>query len=232
MYNEIRIDLQQYIRDKIIPVYNEFDAAHGPEHIWQVIDKSVALARCLKVDCEMAYTVAAYHDIGMKKSRVDHGRYSAKIMEEDIKLRQWFSEEKCIIMMCAVEDHSTSAEREPRSLYGKIIYHADKTLDAEEIIRRAVLYGKAHYADYNFEQQAERVYQYTNSKYGKNGKIKFWLEVPGEKAKLRNVQTMLKDRKYVYGICRKYYNKHPEQPDAVKGKRNDFKNKRGISKYL
>lgn len=232
MYNEIRIDLQHYVLDKIIPEYNEFDAAHGPEHILQVIDKSVALARCFKADCEMAYTVAAYHDIGMKKSRVNHGYYSAKIMEEDIKLRQWFSEENCYIMMCAVEDHSTSAEREPRSLYGKIIYQADKTLDAEMIIRRAVLYGKAHYADYNFEQQAERVYQYINNKYGKNGKIKFWLDIPSEMAQLRNIQTMFRDKNYVYGICKKYYNKQSAQPDAVKGKRNDFKNKRGISKFL
>lgn len=207
MYNEIRKDLQRYVLDKIIPEYKEFDAAHGPEHIMQVIEKSVALARYLDVDCEMAYTVAAYHDIGMKKSRADHGYYSAKIMESDIKLRQWFSEEKCFIMMCAVEDHSTSAEREPRSLYGKIIYQADKTLDAEVIIKRAILYGIANYVDYNFEQQAERVFQYINNKYGVNGKIKFWFEFPGEIDQLRNIQTLFSDRKYVYGICKKYYSK-------------------------
>lgn len=208
MYNEIRKELQQYVLDKIIPEYKEFDIAHGPEHIMQVIDKSVALARYLEADCEMAYTVAAYHDIGMKESRVDHGYYSAKIMEADVKLRQWFSEKKCHTMMCAVEDHSTSAEKEPRSLYGKIIYQADKTLDAEAIIRRAILYGMANYSDYNFEQQAERVFQYINSKYGENGKIKlFWFVFPGEIEQLRNIQTMLKDKNYVYGICKKYYSK-------------------------
>ena len=108
-------------------------------------------------------------------------------------------------MAQAVEDHSTSLGKEPRSLYGKIIYQADKSLDAETVIRRAVQFGAVHYKHYSFEEQVDRVYQYTNKKYGKNGLMKFWLDIPEEHSRLQRLRKKIKDREYVSNVCRKYY---------------------------
>lgn len=207
MIKEIRIDLLDYITNTIIPQYEEFDGAHSLEHVRQVVKKSITLAKCIGADCEMAYVIAAYHDIGMKVSRKDHGVYSAYILKRDIELPRWFSEDQRITMAYAVEDHSTSTEQEPRSLYGKIIYHADKSFDAEHIIKRSILYGMAYFEKYTFEQQAERVFQYINRKYGEDGQVKLWLEIPEESIQLENLRNLIKDKKYVYNICQKYYGK-------------------------
>lgn len=207
MFKEIRIDLQDYITNTIIPQYEGFDGAHDLEHVRRVINKSITLAKCIGVDCEMAYVIAAYHDIGMQVSRKDHSVYSACILKRDTELQKWFSEEQRIIMAYAVEDHSTSAEQEPRSLYGKIIYHADKSFDAEHIIKRSILYGMAYFENYKFEQHAERVFQYINKKYGEDGQVRLWLEIPEESIQLENLRNLIKDKKYVYNICQKYYGK-------------------------
>lgn len=220
----IREDLQLYISQNILPQYYSFDKAHGMEHIRQVIDKSLSLAEKTGANREMVYVIAAYHDIGMKVSRKNHGYLSARILEADFYLKKWFSDQSCQIMSQAVEDHSTSLEKEPRSLYGKIIYHADKTLDAEDVIKRAFLFGMVYYRTYTLEQQTERVYQYVNEKYGERGQLRLWLNIPEEYTRLQELQKKIKDKNYVCDICRKYY--AGEDLDEIKrsyGKNDDIK---------
>ena len=205
MKESIRCDLENYIVNNILPQYRNFDKAHGQEHIEQVIAKSLFLAGKTGGDREMAYVIAAYHDIGMRVSREDHGFQSAIILKTDVYLPKWFDRQDITIMAQAVEDHSTSLGKEPRSLYGKIIYQADKSLDAETVIRRAVQFGAVHYKHYSFEEQVDRVYQYTNKKYGKNGLMKFWLDIPEEHSRLQRLRKKIKDREYVSNVCRKNY---------------------------
>lgn len=205
MKADVRCDLKNYIVDNIIPQYCSLDKAHGPEHIRQVITKSMFLADKTGADREMVYVVAAYHDIGMRVSRENHGYQSAIILKSDVYLPRWFSGQDIYIMAQAVEDHSTSLGKEPRSVYGKIIYQADKTLDAETVIKRAVQFGTVHYKHYSFEEQVDRVYQYTNKKYGKNGLMKFWLDIPEEHTRLQKLQKKIRDKEYVSTVCRKYY---------------------------
>lgn len=202
---EIRSDLQAYINRSIIPVYQKFDKAHGIEHVSQVIEKSLYLAEQTGANKEMVYVIAAYHDLGMRISRKQHSFYSAKILKEDPYIECMFLKDQRNIMAQAVADHSTSLEKKPKTLYGEIIYQADKTLDAENIIKRAIQFGTANYKDYTFTQHVNRVYDYVNSKYGEKGKVKLWIDIPEEHAKLRQLQKKIKDRNYVCGICGKYY---------------------------
>lgn len=201
---EIRYDLKKYIDHHIIVMYRDFDKAHGQEHIAQVIDKSIFLAEKTGADKEMAYVTAAYHDIGLVMSREGHGFRSARMLEADVHLPVWFSRAQLHIMAEAVEDHSTSLAREPRSLYGKIIYQADMIFDAEIVIKRSFCFGVVHYQEYTFEEQVERVYGYVNGKYGENGLVRLWIDIPEERVQLRQLQKKIKDRDYVCCICRKY----------------------------
>lgn len=201
----IRLEVERYINKQIIPQYCELDEAHGPEHIVYVIDRSIRLARKTGVDVEMAYVIAAYHDIGRKVGRERHGIYSAEIMNEDISLKNWFRSKQLRTMAQAIEDHSTSLGKEPRSLYGKILYQADKALEPEIIIKRAVRYGVRYYGDYSFDEQVGRVYEYINKKYGENGFFKSWIDIPEERRLLQKLRDKIKDKDYVCMICQRYY---------------------------
>lgn len=201
----IRRDLKNYIDNKIIPQYRGLDAAHGPEHIKQVISRSLYLAEKTGADREMVYVIAAYHDIGMKRSRKNHGFFSAQILKADKCLFKWFTKDQRRVMAQAVEYHSTSLKAEQVSIYGKIIYQADKTLDAETILKRAVQFGMTYYSGYSFERQVERVYQYVNKKYGEDGLFRFWIDLPEERTRLQKLQKSIKDKSYVRDICQKYY---------------------------
>ena len=204
---EIRADLQRYIESKILPQYDGFDRAHGREHIAQVLEKSRILAEWAGADGEMAYVIGAYHDLGMLDSRKDHAYHSARLLLEDKQLRKWFTEEQCAVMAEAVEDHSTSLGRIPRNIYGKIIYQADKTFDAETIIKRSFLFGISRNAGHTFEEEVRRVYNYVNEKYGKDGRIKLWFSTAEEVQRLSRLQKKIQEWTFVRNICKKYYNK-------------------------
>ena len=65
-------ELQAYVEQAILPRYEHFDRAHGPEHARTVIEQSLALARHYQVDRQMVYAIAAYHDVGLEKGREMH----------------------------------------------------------------------------------------------------------------------------------------------------------------
>ena len=63
---EINLELKEYIEQNILPLYEAHDAAHGPEHVRTVLENSFDLLDGLDVDQNMVYTVAAYHDVGVR----------------------------------------------------------------------------------------------------------------------------------------------------------------------
>lgn len=68
--------LKKHIEQAILPRYEHFDRAHGPEHARTVIEQSLALARHYQVDRQMVYAIAAYHDVGLEKGREMHHIHS------------------------------------------------------------------------------------------------------------------------------------------------------------
>ncbi len=125
----------------------------------------------------MVYTIASYHDLGHYIDRKTHEIISAKIFVEDKKIMQWFTDEQIIIIKEAIEDHRASSNHEPRTIYGKIISTADRTIiDIDNTIKRTYSYGKRNYINLSEEQQIERVYRHLTEKYGENGYAKVYLE--------------------------------------------------------
>ena len=145
-------DWETYIEQQIIPQYAYFDTAHNIEHVRVVIKESLVLAEYCQVDKRLVYTIAAYHDIGMWKGRELHHQYSAEYMLSDEHLPKWFSQDDIILMSEAVFDHRASAKQMPRSIYGKIIADADRDLDANRVVSRAIQYSRSNYpnADKSF----------------------------------------------------------------------------------
>ena len=114
-----------FIETNILPRYTQFDRAHGLPHVTRVINQSVKLAKTIGADINMAYAIAAYHDLGLEGPRAIHHLTSGKIIASDARLKKWFSSEQIKVMKEAVEDHRASASHAPRSIYGKIVAEAD-----------------------------------------------------------------------------------------------------------
>ena len=75
---EINLELKEYIEQNILPLYEAHDAAHGPEHVRTVLENSFDLLDGLDVDQNMVYTVAAYHDVGVRVIRERHEEISGQ----------------------------------------------------------------------------------------------------------------------------------------------------------
>lgn len=170
-------ELVQYIENEIFPLYNRNEEGHGINHIKTVIKRSLELAKGYNVDLDMVYTIASYHDLGHYIDRKTHEIISAQIFMKDEKIKQWFIDEQRNIIKEAIEDHRASSNHEPRTIYGKIISTADRTIiDIDNTIRRSYSYGKRNYVGLSEEEQIERVYLHLKEKYGENGYAKVYLE--------------------------------------------------------
>lgn len=193
----------EFVEQQILPRYTAFGESHGLRHVNRVIKNSLQLAQVTGADIDMAYVVAAYHDLGMEGPRAVHHITSGKILMADARLKRWFSPEQIKIMKEAVEDHRASSSRSPRSIYGKIVAEADRDIDVNEIFTRAIQYGKENYPELDKNQQWERFAQHMDEKYSNHGYIKLWIpNSPNEKA-LKQLRAIIEDK----GELKKYFEK-------------------------
>ena len=136
------VEIMRFVETQILPRYTHFDKAHNLTHVNSVIKRSVDMARQMGADINMAYVIAAYHDLGLEGPRAIHHLTSRRILSSDARLRKWFTPEQIRIMSEAVEDHRASASHAPRSLYGKIVAEADRDITTDNVIRRTIQFGK------------------------------------------------------------------------------------------
>ncbi len=189
--NNVSLDLMEFIETDILPRYTSFDKAHNLTHATRVISRSLALARHIGANVNMAYATAAYHDLGLEGPRAIHHITSGKILSADVRLRKWFSAEQIKIMKEAVEDHRASASHAPRSIYGKIVAEADRDLEPEIVFTRTIEFGIDHYPDKDKEGQWKRFREHLENKYSINGYIKLWISGSV------NEQNLKKIREYI-----------------------------------
>lgn len=191
--NNVNLDLMAFIEQNILPKYNEFGLSHGLGHVQHVIRGSLELAKRMGADVNMAYTVAAYHDIGMSGPRAIHHITGGKILAADARLKRWFSPEQIRIMREAVEDHRASASHSPRSIYGKIVAEADRDLDPEHVFRRAVQFGLENEPGKNREEQWHRFLTHLQEKYSNTGYIKLWIPNSPNEKHLKAIRSIIEN---------------------------------------
>lgn len=191
----VSLDLMEFVEQNILPRYNAFDKAHNLVHAGRVIKNSLSLALSTGADINMAYVIAAYHDLGLEGPRAIHHLSSGKILMADRRLRRWFSEEQIKIMKEAVEDHRASASHAPRSVYGKIVAEADRDLEPSNVFRRTIEYGLDHYPEKSKEEQWERFLQHMEQKYSSHGYIKLWLPNSPNEKYLRQIRETISNTK-------------------------------------
>lgn len=189
----IQPQLKSYIEQEILPRYDHFDTAHQRNHAEEVIARSLALAEHYEVDNNMVYAIAAYHDTGLSEGRETHHLVSGRIIREDRKLRDWFSEEQIEMMAQAAEDHRASSGHEPRSIYGKIVAEADRLILPEKVIRRTIQFGLDHYPELDKEGQYQRFRQHLLEKYSDTGYLRLWLPESDNAPRLEELRQIIRD---------------------------------------
>ena len=189
--NTPSLDLVEFIETQILPQYAAFDRAHNMEHVTRVIRSSLELVKTTGADINMAYTIAAYHDLGMSGPRAIHHVTSGKILAADARLKKWFTPEQIKIMKEAVEDHRVSASRAPRSIYGKIVAEADRDIDSEVVIRRTIQFGLANYPELDKEGHWRRFKEHMDNKYSKDGYIRLWIPNSPNERKLNELRNLI-----------------------------------------
>ncbi|WP_429948245.1 HD domain-containing protein [Enterococcus sp. AZ101] len=186
-------NLDEYLENHILPIYSEFDQGHDPEHIMEVLERSLSIAKLFKfVDLQVVKIVAYFHDIGLNKGRRNHHYYSAQLLAQDPVISRKYSEKEITIMMEAIEDHRASNRGKPRNLYGTILSQADNITDASKIIRRTLSYGKDVFSHYDEESQIMRAYFYLVNKYSEGGYYEMQLDIQGDQERLLNLREILK----------------------------------------
>lgn len=189
--NTLNLEIVSFVETQILPRYAAFGKSHGIAHVQRVIANSIELARIVGADVNMAYVIAAYHDLGMSGERAIHHIIGGKILFTDARLKKWFSPERLTIMREAIEDHRASASRQPRSIYGKIVAEADRDLDTEVIFRRAIQFGLERYPEKDKEAQWERFRQHMQEKYARGGYVRLWIPNSPNRLRLMEIQAII-----------------------------------------
>ena len=189
----MQISLKTYVQESILPRYDAFDAAHQRDHAQMVISRALDLAEFYPVDKEMIYVSAAYHDLGLVAGRENHHLVSGEILRNDARLLEWFSASQIETMAQAAEDHRASAQREPRSIYGKIIAEADRLIDPILVIERTLQYGRKHYPQLSKEEHFNRAIQHLHEKYGPQGYLKLWIPESPNAVALKELHALMAD---------------------------------------
>ena len=203
--------LKRYIDEEILPRYAHFDTAHRLDHAEMVIRESLRLAEQAEVNREMVYVVAAYHDTGLEESRERHHLRSGELLRADKRLRQWFSEEQIEVMAEAVEDHRASSDHAPRSIYGRIVAEADRTIEPELILRRTVQYGLTHYPEYDRAEHYRRFLAHLNEKYAEGGYLRLWMPDPQKEARLGELRALIHNETELRSIFERLYKTETER---------------------
>lgn len=189
--SNVSLDLMEFVEKNILPRYTAFDKAHNLTHVNRVISRSLELASRIGADADMAYVIAAYHDLGLEGPRAVHHLTSGKILAADSRLQRWFTKDQLKIMKEAVEDHRASTSHTPRSLYGKIVAEADRDLEPSIVFRRTIEYGIDHYPEKSKEEQWQRFLSHINNKYSSHGYIRLWLPNSQNEQNLKKIRELI-----------------------------------------
>ncbi len=199
------MSLEQYIEQAILPQYDAFDGGHQRDHAQMVIDESVKLARAHGADEQMAYVIAAYHDLGLRFDRETHHIHSGEILMADERLREWFTEEQLHIMRDAVEDHRASSKNPPRTIYGAIVAEADRQINPELVIHRTMAYSAKLFPNGDFETLYARSKEHLLEKYAEGGYMKLWLNSERNVRSLEELRAIIRDERQLRELCKAWF---------------------------
>lgn len=200
-------ELINYIKSNIFPEYEKY-YSHGMIHISNVIKNSLELGKEYGLDENMCYTMAAYHDLGLKVDRKNHELESGKIFENDAELKKYFTDDELRTMKEAIEDHRGSRKEAPRNIYGKVLSDSDRDFDIELLAKRQLATSIKNFPDYTtFEEHFENCYAYISKRITDTGHFNLWTNNARLLEKRDKFEKDFFNKEYTKSVYSKEYNR-------------------------
>jgi len=176
---ELKEGLKEYLFSNIVPLYYKFDKAHDKKHAMEVLNFSLKIAnlRKEKLDPNLLYANALYHDVGLMVNREEHEIHSSKYVLADKNLHRWFSKEEIQLIANSCIEHRSSSKRRPKTIYGMILSDADSSgsFNINRLMERTWNYRKSLFPNQTKEDRFEEMYDHVQRKFCKGGYIEMWL---------------------------------------------------------
>jgi len=202
--------LADFINRKVVPMYKRHDAGHDVSHLNEVVEFALKLAKKVKdkIDLNILYVSAAFHDVGLRVNREDHHIHSGKIVRRLKTLKKWFNEDEIETIAQACEDHRASGKNPIRSIYGKIVSDSDRTslFNIERLLERMWLYRLDSLKDDNDtsdEEVFDEMYTHAVKKMSKDkGYVKIQLPETTQlmKKEIKRTQDHIDNRDKMYAL--------------------------------
>ena len=190
-------ELKEYIKINIFPEYSKNDGGHNLAHIKEVIRRIFALNDTFKLhlDSNMLYAIAACHDWGKYEDHETHHLIAARNFMADENMKEFFSDEERIIIKEAIEDHRSSKEDEPRSVYGKLISSADRNTRIEIVFIRSFFVAHERMPEYNIEDYLDYTIKRLSKRYSEENPENMFYEDRTYSTFLHDMREILKNEK-------------------------------------
>ncbi len=191
----VRDDLKDYITEYIFPEYEKNDGGHNIVHVLEVIRRCFALNDSFKLglDDNVVYAIAACHDWGKYEDHETHHLIAARNFMNDEGMKQFFSDEERLIIKEAIEDHRSSKEDEPRSIYGKLISSADRNTRIEIVFIRSFFVAHERTPEYNIEEYLDYTIKRLSKRYSEEDPENMFFKDQAYKVFLDEIRELLKN---------------------------------------
>lgn len=190
----VRQDLKDYVAECIFPEYEKNDGGHNIAHILEVIRRSFALNDTFKLglDDNMIYAIASCHDWGKYEDHSVHHLIAARNFMNDEGMDKFFTPEEKQIIKEAIEDHRSSKEDEPRSVYGKLISSADRNTRIEIVFIRSFFVAHERMPETNIEEYLDYTIERLSKKYDEENPENMFFEDETYKVFIQDMRNLLK----------------------------------------
>lgn len=139
----------------------------------------------------MLFVIASYHDVGKYIDHKKHHLIAAEKFMEDVGMKRFFNDDERVIMKEAMEDHRSSKEDEPRSVYGKLISSADRNTTIEMVFIRSFFVAKDRMPDMNINEYLDYTVNRLRKRYGEENPENMFFEDDVYQVFLKDMRNLL-----------------------------------------
>ena len=191
---DVNQKLKDYIKEHIFPEYKKNDGGHNLAHILEVIRRCFALNDTYKLglDHNMIYAIASCHDWGKYIDHETHNLIAAKNFMNDNGMKKFFTDEERKIIKEAIEDHRSSKEDEPRSVYGKLISSADRNTRIEIVFIRSFFVAHERMPEEVIEDYLDYTIKRLSKRYSEENPENMFFEDETYRVFLEDMRNLLK----------------------------------------
>lgn len=185
--------LRSYVEENVFPLWELNDKGHGPIHRTEVIRRIFALNETfhLKLNPNMLFVIASYHDVGKYIDHKRHHLIAAEKFMEDVGMKRFFNDDERKVIKEAMEDHRSSKEDEPRSVYGKLISSADRNTTIEMVFIRSFFVAKDRMPDMNINEYLDYTVNRLRKRYGEENPENMFFEDDVYQVFLKDMRNLL-----------------------------------------